>query len=346
MNRRTPKQRAMVRAIFVLLAAALICGGVYFYLNYEVKVQRTEDGLEAIKIVPRRGGPAPGGGGQSDADPDRPQRPLIRIATFNADRLDEHKLANRRVGDVLADLLPRFDLVALQDIRAADRGILHRLLEQINAGGREFNFATHDEAGRGDLEPFSAFLFNRNAVEVDRSTVLLVDDPEDRFRRPPLVAQFRVRGPDTAEAFTFKLVNVHLDPERLDAELDLLDEVYRAVRDQEPAEDDVILLGDFGEERAEPGLLVSMPDVQAAVVDTPTTLSGIRHPVDNLFFHRRATTEFAGRAEVFDVMRAYDLTRRQAEEISDHLPVWAEFSSYEGGESGLIGGDPGPASTP
>ena len=330
----------------MLLAAALICGGVYFYLNYEVKVQRTEDGLEAIKIVPRRGGPPTAGGGQSGADPDRPQRPLIRIATFNADRLDEHKLANRRVNDVLMHLIPRFDLVAIQDIRAADRGILVRLVEQINAGGREFDFATHDEAGRGDLEPFSAFLFNRNAVEVDRSKVQLVEDPEGRFRRPPLMGQFRVRGPDPAEAFTFKLVNVHLDPEQLDTELDLLDDVYWAVRDEEPAEDDVILLGDFGEERAEPSLLLSVPDVQAAITDTPTTLSGVRYPVDNLFFHTRATTEFAGRAEVFDVMRAYDLTRRQAEEISDHLPVWAEFSSYEGGGSGLIGGNSGPASTP
>ena len=118
------------------------------------------------------------------------------------------------------------------------------------------------------------------------------------------------------------------------------------MRDEEPAEDDVILLGDFGEERAEPSLLLSVPDVQAAITDTPTTLSGVRYPVDNLFFHTRATTEFAGRAEVFDVMRAYDLTRRQAEEISDHLPVWAEFSSYEGGGSGLIGGNSGPASTP
>jgi endonuclease/exonuclease/phosphatase family metal-dependent hydrolase len=335
----------MVRAIFVLLAAALVCGGVYFYLNYEVKVDRTEDGLEAIRIVPRRGA-APAGGGQPGVDSDRLQRPLIRIATFNADRLDEHKLANRRVNDVLVHLIPRFDLVAMQDIRAADRGILVRLVEQINTGGRQFDFATHDGAGRGDLEPFSAFLFNRTAVEVDRSTVLLVEDPEDRFRRPPLVGQFRVRGPDPAEAFTFKLVNVHLDPEQLDAELDLLDDVYRAVRDKEPAEDDVILLGDFGEERAEPGLLVSVPDVQAAVADTPTTLSGIRYPVDNLFFHHRATTEFAGRAEVFDVMRAFDLTRREAEEISDHLPVWAEFSSYEGGESGLIGGHSGPADPP
>jgi len=274
----------MARAIFVLLAAGVVCGGVYFYLNYEVKVERTEGGLEAIKIVPRRGSASPTGPGQARTDPDRPERPLVRIATFNADRLDGHKLANRRVNDVLTRLIPRFDVVAIQDIRAADQGVLVRLVEQINATGREFDFATHDDAGRGDLEPFGAFLFNRAAVEVDRSKVQPVDDPEGRFRYRPLVGQFRVRGPDPAEAFTFKLVNVHLDPGQLDTELDLLDDVYRAVRDEDPGEDDVIVLGDFGEERADPGPLAQMLDIRAALSDTPTTLSGIRYPVDNLFF--------------------------------------------------------------
>jgi len=337
----------MARAIFVLLAAALIGGGVYAYLNYEIKIERTESGLEAIKIVPRTSGPAPAGARHRAVDPDRIERTLIRIATFNADRLDEHKLANRRVGDALVRLVPRFDLVAVQDIRAADRGVLVRLAEQINdATGRDYDFAIDDAAGRGDFEPYSAFLFNRQAVEVDRSKVQLVEDPEGLFRRPPLIGQFRVRGPDPAEAFTFKLINVHLDPARLDAELDLLDDVYRNVRDEDPVEDDVILLGDFGEERPDPGRLRGILDLQPAVADTPTTLAGIRHPVDNLFFHRRATTEFAGRAEVFDVMRAFDLTRREAEEVSDHLPVWAEFSSYEGGESGLVGGTAGPSTSP
>jgi deoxyribonuclease-1-like protein len=322
----------MVRAIFVLLLAAAVCGGVYAYLNYEVEVERTENGLEAIRIVPRRGGPSPDGAGQPTFDPDRPQRPLIRIATFNADRLDEHKLANRRVHDVLVHLLPRFDLVAVQDIRAADRGLLVRLIENINkATGRDYDFATDEQAGRGTFEPYSAFLFNRNAVEVDRLKVESVDDPQGRFRHKPLVGQFRVRGPDPAEAFTFKLINVHIDSERTGTEIELLDEVYKAVRDADPAEDDVIMLGDFGEERAEPAAPLAMLDVQPAITDTPTTLAGIRHPVDNLLLHRRATTEFAGRAEVFDVMRAFDLTRTEAVQISDHLPVWAEFSSYEGG---------------
>jgi hypothetical protein len=37
-----------------------------------------------------------------------------------------------------------------------------------------------------------------------------------------------------------------------------------------------------------------------------------------------------------DLMREFNLALRDAVEISDHLPVWAEFSVYEGGQAGHI----------
>ncbi len=57
---------------------------------------------------------------------------------------------------------------------------------------------------------------------------------------------------------------------------------------------------------------------------------------DNILFDSQATTEFVGRSGVLDLVREFDLTIRQAIEVSDHLPVWAEFSSYEGGQVGRI----------
>ena len=57
---------------------------------------------------------------------------------------------------------------------------------------------------------------------------------------------------------------------------------------------------------------------------------------DNIVFDRRATSEFTCKAEVFDLMREFDLTIDNALEISRHLPVWAEFSVYEGGQHGFV----------
>jgi hypothetical protein len=39
---------------------------------------------------------------------------------------------------------------------------------------------------------------------------------------------------------------------------------------------------------------------------------------------------------VFDFLREFNLTREQATAVSDHLPLWAEFSVYEGGRAGPV----------
>ncbi len=35
-------------------------------------------------------------------------------------------------------------------------------------------------------------------------------------------------------------------------------------------------------------------------------------------------------------MREYNLSQKQAEDVSGHLPLWAEFSVYEGGRAGPV----------
>jgi len=83
-------------------------------------------------------------------------------------------------------------------------------------------------------------------------------------------------------------------------------------------------------------------------------LSGIAHAItgvmtntrrdkmyDNIVFDSRATTEFTGRWGVVDLVKEFGLTQQAALEVSDHCPVWAEFSVYEGGVSPTVAGRPG-----
>jgi hypothetical protein len=262
--------------------------------------------------------------------------PTFRIATFNLGGLDENKLNTLRISDVLMRLLPHFELIALEGIRGKNQGVLIRLVEQINAAsGRQYNFATCPTQRRDGIEHFSAFVFDRAALEIDHSTVHFVEDPLGRFRHKPLAGAFRVRGIDPTLAFTFTLIAVETNPEKPAAELDLLAEVIRAVRNKMPEEDDIIMLGDFQADENHLGGLSRILGITAAITDTPTTTRGTQL-VDNILFDRRATIEFTGRAEVVDIMREFDLTMQQAQEISEHLPVWAEFSSYEGGQKGYV----------
>lgn len=325
----------MWRLIIGLLLVASLVGGAYFVMTYRTEIHRDEDGrLQQVTVTRQTDEPGIFFPGWS---PTGPPRPTIRIATFNFGQLDEKKLANRRISDLPVRLLSRFDLIAVQDIRAADQGMLVRLVDRINATGRSYDFATALNADRDTPRHFGAFIFDKKVIEIDRSTVHSVEDPGGRFLHEPLVALFRARGPGDAEAFTFKLINVNIDPSQAAIELDLLDDVYRTVRDDRPTEDDVIMLGNFGAEFQRIGPLAAITDLTAAISATPTILNGTA-TIDNILFNRRATTEVTGRHGVFDLEREFDLTLQEAAEITHHRPVWAEFNPYEGGSPGHVAG--------
>ncbi len=188
--------------------------------------------------------------------------------------------------------------------------------------------------GRDGLTEQLAFVLDTASVEIDRSTMYTVEDPGKLLRRDPLVASFRVRGPEPREAFTFTLVNVHVDPQH-PGELDALAGVYRAVRGNGLDEDDVILLGNFATDDRRLGPLAQLPNMTPALAGVATNTAGTRM-YDNILFNREATTEYTGRSGVIDLAREFNLTAPQAIEISDHLPIWAEFSIYERGQVGRL----------
>ena len=95
------------------------------------------------------------------------------------------------------------------------------------------------------------------------------------------------------------------------------------------------MLGDLEADPEHFGRLAKVPGLTAAVGGVPTTTRGTRL-ADNILFDRRATVEYTGRWGVLDTVRELDLTPQEALEISSHLPVWAEFSSYENGRASHV----------
>ncbi|MEI8376463.1 MAG: endonuclease/exonuclease/phosphatase family protein [Planctomycetota bacterium] len=326
----------MWRIILVTTVAALGVGGWYTAANYSLEVHRSAEGkFQYVRIVPRAASGSVPSESAADQPPAAPTRPAIRLATFNLNGLDDNRLSNPKVCDNLVRILSRFDVVALQHIRAGNHGMLMRLKDQINATGRCFDFVTCPTLDRDPTDVYNAMLFDATTVEVDHSTVHSVDAPLGTFRVRPLMAEFRVRGPPPSEAFTFTLVNVLVDPRRVPQELDALAHVYRAARDSGHGEDDIIMLGDFESDPEHLGRLGHVPGIIAAVNGVPTTTRGTRL-ADNILFDRRATVEYTGRAGVLDMIRELDLTPQEALDISEHLPVWAEFSSYENGQASHV----------
>ncbi len=311
----------MSKLPLVLVLVGLGLGSWYFASHYRI------EGIDALRIEPRDA--------VSTAPRKAPARKLakttLRIAAANFGPLDANRLATPGVANRVVHILRQFDVVALQDIQAPDQRLLVRLVEEVNAQGRRYHFAVPPAVGRDVVRQYNAFVFDTETVQIDWTTVASVDNRDGRFRHPPLVAAFQARGPEAGEAFTFTLINVHTPLDRAEAELGLLASVYRAVRDSGRNEDDVILLGQIGTDDEHLGPLARVANLTCAVWGVPTTTRGTRL-VDNLLFDRRATVEFTRRAGVVDIMREFNLSLREAAETSEHLPVWAEFSVYEGGQ--------------
>src|SRR5690606_15229024 len=155
------------------------------------------------------------------------------------------------------------------------------------------------------------------SLEVDRQQLYTVADPDDLLHREPFVALFRVRGPPPDQAFTFTLINIHVDPDEVQQEMNVLDDVYQAVRNDGRQEDDIILLGDFNTDDRRLGDLGRLSGLVPVISGMPTNTRGTAQ-YDNIVFTEQATREFTGRGGVFDFMREYNLTMEQAEKVSDH----------------------------
>lgn len=252
----------------------------------------------------------------------------IRIATFNIQVFGQSKLDKARVIRVLSRLIQQFDVVAVQEIRSEKQDVIPRFLNIVNHDGANYDYVISERLGRTVSKEQYAFLFNADRIEIDRSSAATLHQFQDQLHRPPFVAKFRARGAASKSPFTFTLVNLHTDPDETRKELNALDDVLDYVRAADPLEDDVILLGDFNVDRKRFGELGDVPHLVSVPVATPTNTRKTEQ-YDHITFDKFLTSEFTGRADVYDLGARFGMTLEEALEVSDHLPVWAEFEVEE-----------------
>lgn len=324
------------RMIGVLLTLLGLGGGWFFLKNFKV------DGLDGFNISPRAGDATDTSNSAGDlynAPPVQRNGETIRIASFNIQVFGDSKASKPHVMEKLAIIIRNFDVVAIQEIRSKNTSLIPNFVELINATGRHYDYVIGPRLGRTVSKEQYAFIFDTQSIEVDRRQLYTIEDPDDLLHREPLVGWFRVRGPPEREAFTFTLVNIHTDPDETKQELNALDDVFLAVQNDGRGEDDVIVIGDLNVDERHLGELGQLPDIAWCITGIPTNTRG-NHSYDNIVFNARATREFVGVAGVFDFMRKFNMSLQEALEISDHLPVWAEFSIYEGGVPGRVAARP------
>lgn len=263
----------------------------------------------------------------------------IRIGSFNIQVFGTTKMSKPGVMDVLAHVARQFDVMAIQEIRSKSDDIMPRFVDLINADGSHYEYLVGPRLGRTTSTEQYAFIYDATRIEFDPKFVYTIDDEDDLLHREPFIARFRVRGISPAETFTFSLVDIHTDPDVARQECDALAKVFQAVRSDGSGEDDVIVLGDLNVDEFHLGKLGALPDMTHAITGVATNTRGDKM-YDNIVFHGPSTREFTGRTGVLDLQTQFGLTLQQALEVSDHMPVWAEFSAYESAPTGPVAGRP------
>src|SRR5690606_3082987 len=109
----------------------------------------------------------------------------ITIATFNIQVFGEAKMGKPEVVEILADIVRRFDVVAIQEIRAKSQEIMPQFLERVNSNGARYDFVIGPRLGRTVSKEQYAYVFNTATVEIDPTSVYTVHDPDDLLHREP-----------------------------------------------------------------------------------------------------------------------------------------------------------------
>jgi len=321
---------ALMRKLAVLVLLAVVLLAIAWFVDRDRVEQAFHEFTQEVLPVPASIDAAPR---PEPTPPPIAVGDTIRVASFNIQVFGMSKLGKPDVMDVLAKVVRRFDVVAIQEIRSKDTALLPKFVQMINADGAQYDYVIGPRLGRTVSKEQYAYVYDTTRIEHDPQSVCTVEDPEDLLHREPFITRFMVRGPPAREAFTFSLVNIHTDPDETDTELNALDDVFVAA--QQLGEDDVILLGDLNVDEHHLGELGQLPNI-AWVVSGVTTNTRRKKAYDNIIFNRLATSEYTGQWGVFDLMAEFGLTMEQALKVSDHLPVWAEFSVYEAGVEPVV----------
>ena len=259
----------------------------------------------------------------------------IIIGSFNIQSFGKAKMSKPAVVGALVDIARRFDILAIQELREKDQTVIPIFLEYINQNGAAYAAAVGPRQGyvvAGKTTRYfeqSVFIYDTEKIEIVGNSYAAIDQA-NIMHRPPYVGQFRCKTADpNRQPFSFNLMNVHIDPDDAHQEFIALQPILSEIYQQHPHEDDFILLGDFNDEPHKYARYQWMRQQHAALPLQWKTNTAMTKAYDNIVFDRAFTAEFTGQAGVMNLMEEYRLSRDDAKHISDHMPVWAVFSSYE-----------------
>jgi len=252
-----------------------------------------------------------------------PEAQAITIASFNI-RIFSDKSRDDEEISYIADILEKYDIIAIQELR--DEEVLQRTVDLLKRRGEEYGCEVSDQVGKKVKERY-AFLYRKDKIKKIQEG-RLYEERKDEFIREPFYATFK------AGNFDFTLVTIHVlfgsSKKARRPEIRELAIVYNKVQDEDPEEQDIILLGDFNFPPTDKGFdnlkatstmtFLVEPPVKTTITDTSL--------YDNFWFQKEYVREYIGESGVnrFDEIMFNNDDNKAKRAVSDHRPIWARFN--------------------
>jgi hypothetical protein len=252
----------------------------------------------------------------------------IVMGSFSIQDFGVAKLNNPAVAEILVDVVRRFDILAVQELCCEDQGLIPRFVEMVNADGSRYKFLAGPRQGYTLNKEQYVYLYDSEKMELIGQPYI-APVPAGEVECAPLVAQFRCLNVPSERAFTFKLINVRVNPAEVVTATPTLANIIAGIEQYDSGEDDLILIGNVGSPPRYFQNVSMFPNQFAAIADQWATNTRQDLNLDNIVFDGAKTNEFLARSGVLNLLQEYDLSYPQALQVSDHLPVWAVFSTTE-----------------
>jgi len=252
------------------------------------------------------------------------QRDYIKVTSFNIQVFGQSKINKPDVMNTLSRIIKRHDVVAIQEVRSKEQNVIPTLLSYVNDADTKYDYIISERLGRTGSKEQYAFVYNTKTVDLIPDSSYVTDDPDDVFEREPFVAFFRSGN------FDFKVVNNHIKPDDVPAELSQLAAVINDIYDGS-SEKDILVLGDMNADGSyfnEENLVVIFPLwTQLIGNGEDTTVAVSDNTYDRMMTRdTTANVEYTGASGVFRWDKEYGITDASfVRKVSDHYPIYAKF---------------------
>lgn len=255
----------------------------------------------------------------------------LLLGAFNIKSFGDKKASNTTVMNLISEIVHRYDIILIQEVRDNDLSATKALMEHVNKYSPQFryDYIVSEPLGRSSYKERYLFLYRPQTVSVVKNYTY--DDGcepcgTDTFIREPFVVMFS--SPTTAVE-NFVLIPQHTSPDFALEETDALYDVVSDVRTRWNT-NDIVLLGDFntgcsyvsGSDWQQIRLFTDKSFHWLITDEADTTVSHTDCPYDRIVVSADMMKGVVpGSAEVYDFMVDLNLSLSMALAVSDHFPV-------------------------